>query len=227
MRAVNLLPREEQHVRLEGVRTPLLLAAGGIAAVTAGAVVLAFSASGTVDDRLAELAAIRAEIEDLPTAPKSVLTQGALLQERTDRTAALAAALSTRVSFDRMLREISYVLPEDAWLTRLEATGPAIDAPVTPGTPTTSRPPASSSALEGVTIEGATYTHASVSRVLSRLSAIPSLENVWLTATARVEPQAPATQTGGGQASTPAATRKGKTVVTFTVSATLRSGASS
>jgi Tfp pilus assembly protein PilN len=226
MRAVNLLPREEQHVRLEGVRTPLLLAAGGIAAVTAGAVVLAFSASGTVDDRRAELAAIRAEIEDLPTAPKSVLTQGALLQERTDRTAALAAALTTRVSFDRMLREISYVLPEDAWLTRLEATGPASVAPVTPGTPSTSRPPASSS-VEGVTIEGATYTHASVSRVLSRLSAIPSLENVWLTATARVEPQAPATQTGGGQASTPAATRKGKTVVTFTVSATLRSGASS
>ena len=65
MRAVNLLPREEQHVRLEGVRTPLLLTAGGIAAVTAGAVVLAFSASGTVDDRRAELAAIRAEIEEI------------------------------------------------------------------------------------------------------------------------------------------------------------------
>jgi Tfp pilus assembly protein PilN len=229
MRAVNLLPRDEQRARLEGARTPLLLAAAGVAAVTAGAVMLALSASGTADDRRAELAAVEAAIARLPKAQKSVLTQGVLLQERTDRTAALSAALSTRVSFDRVLREISYVLPEDTWLTGFEATGPATFAPATTSTPGTPTPPVSS-ALEGVTIEGATYSHESVARVLSRLSAIPSLENVRLAATARVEPQAPEVQLGEGQASKPKATKKkkkGKAVVTFTVSATLRTGASS
>ncbi len=218
MRAVNLLPRDEQRARFEGARTPLLIAAGGVAAVTAGAVVLAFSASGTADDRRAELTAVEAAIARLPKAPKPAVTQGAILQERTDRTAALSAALSTRISFDRLLREISYVLPEDAWLTGLKAVSPQSFAPATssPG----GTPPPALTTLEGVTIEGATYSHDSVARLLSRLSAAPSLENVRLTSTARIELQTAASQEPGGQAAAP--TKPGKPVVTFTITATLR-----
>ena len=40
MRAVNLLPRDERRERREGARTPVLVLAGGLAAVTAVAVVL-------------------------------------------------------------------------------------------------------------------------------------------------------------------------------------------
>jgi Tfp pilus assembly protein PilN len=223
MRAVNLLPRDEQHARLEGVRTPLLLAAGGVAAATAGAVMLAFSASGTADDHRAELAAVEAAIARLPKAPRPAVTQSVLLQERTDRIAALSAALSTRVSFDRLLREISYVLPEDAWLTGLKAVSPQSFAPATPSPGGT--PPPVLTTLEGVTIEGATYSHNSVARLLSRLSAVPSLENVRLTATARVELQTTESQEPGGQAA--AQTKPGKPVVTFTIAATLRTGAPS
>jgi Tfp pilus assembly protein PilN len=226
MRAVNLLPRDEKQPRLEGGRIPLLLAAGGVAAVTAGAFLIASSASGTADERRAELAAIEAAIAQVPKPPGQALDQGVLAQERTDRVAALSAALTTRFSFDKLLREISFVLPQDAWLTGLKAGLPATVAPQT-GAPSAS----SSPAAQDVTIDGATYSHDSVALILSRLSVVPSLENVSLTATARVEPQSTETVTSATPTSKKATTRKTKkakqkVVVTFTIAASLRPGGS-
>jgi len=224
VRAVNLLPRDEQRARLEGARTPLFLVAGGVAAVTTAAVLLVVSTSGTAVERRAELADVEAAIAKIPRGPDPAVSEGALLKERTDRIVALAAALSTRVSFDRLLREISFVLPEDAWLTGLRAATSASLTPATasPGSP--SQPP-TSAGLDGVTIQGATYSHDSVARVLARLSVVPSLENVRLTASARVESQ-PTQAKGPSGAGEPKSAKKTKqrTVVTFTITASLRTG---
>jgi Tfp pilus assembly protein PilN len=228
MRAVNLLPHDEKQPRLEGGRIPLLLAAGGVAAVTAGAFLLASSVSGTADERRAELAAIEAAIAQVPKPPGQALDEGVLAQERTDRVAALSAALTTRFSFDKLLREISFVLPQDAWLTGLKAGLPAAAAPQT-GAPSASSSPAS----QDVSIEGATYSHDSVALILSRLSVVPSLENVSLTATARVEPQPTQASTSetttskkSRRSGTAKKVKKKKVVVTFTIAASLRPGGS-
>jgi Tfp pilus assembly protein PilN len=224
MRAVNLLPRDEKQPRLEGGRIPLLLAAGGVAAITAGAFLIASSASATADERRTELAAIEAAIAQVPKPPGQALDQGVLAQERTNRVAALSAALTTRFSFDKLLREISFVLPQDAWLTGLKAGLPATVAPQA-GAPSAS----SSPAAQDVTIDGATYSHDSVALILSRLSVVPSLENVSLTATTRVEPQSTATVTPATPTSKKARkTKKAKqkVVVTFTIAASLRPGGS-
>jgi Tfp pilus assembly protein PilN len=223
MRAVNLLPVDERRgTRLEGLRTPLLVAAGGVAAVTTGAVFLAISAAGTADERRAELAAVEATIARLPEAPDPAVSQGILLAERSDRVRALSAALETRVSFDRVLREISLVLPEDAWLTGLTATAPVDVAPA--GTSEVPLPPVATTGPEGITIQGATYSHDSVARVLSRLSVVPSLENVRLTTSARVVPQPLEASGDNGRA---AATTTGRPVVTFSISASFRSSEAS
>ena len=78
--------------------------------------------------------------------------------------------------------------------------------------------PGTASGTPGVTIQGATYSLASVARVLSRLAAMPSLEAVRLTATSRVVPEAPVADAK----SKPKAKRR--TVVTFSIAANLRSG---
>ena len=123
MRAVNLLPRDLESNRDFGGRTPLLVAAGGIAAVTAAAVVLFMSASGSVSDQTSQLESLEAAIASVPSPNQPAVAPAGITQERADRVAAFSAALTYRVPLDRLLRELAYVLPEDAWLTGLTAAG--------------------------------------------------------------------------------------------------------
>ena len=211
MRAVNLLPRELEREHVQGGRAPALVAAGGIAAVTVAAVALFLSASSSVADQRSQLESVQATISQLPVPDQPAVAPGSMAQERTDRVAALAAALSTRVPVDRLLRELAFVLPADAWLTGLAATVPASAAPT--GAPSGST---TSSTMPGVTIQGATYSHESVARVLARLAALPTLADVRLTDSSRVEPS---TQDAGTKKA-----KKAKPVVAFTITATLRSG---
>jgi Tfp pilus assembly protein PilN len=221
MRAVNLLPRDEQRARFEGAKPPFLIAAGGVVLVTIAATLLSFSAAGTADEREAQIADVERQIAELPKAPRSEVSQGTLVRERADRTTALAAALTTRVPFDRLLREISYVFPRNAWLTQFEATAPEAALPEGGGAP----PPPQTQQEEtpGVTIQGAAFTHEGVATVLTRLALVPSLENVQLTASVLVEPQAEAANpTNQGPAAPTARTRAH---VTFIVTASLKTGA--
>lgn len=211
MRAVNLMPRDERRARLELGRLPLFGAAAGVLAVTVAAFLLASSSSSTADEVNAEVQAVETAIAQLPQDQGPAVSSGAMVQERSERVAALSAALASRTAYDRVLREISLVLPGDVWLTSLEAsagTAAALPGGVPPvqAVPTTS----------GVTIEGATYSHDSVATALARLSLVPSLTGVRLTSTALVDPAA---DSESGQA-------KGKRFVTFVVSAAVRTEAS-
>lgn len=218
MRAVNLLPRDAERTGSgDGRRLPLIVGAGGIAAVTAACALLVFSSSGAIDEQRAELALTESAIAALPGTDASSAASGIVSQERADRVAALSAALSSRIPVDRVLRELSYVLPADAWLTGLIANAPK--EPDSAAAPS-GTPPAASSGAAGVTIQGATFSHESVARVLGRLSVLPTLENVRLTASARIEPQTNA----GGDAKAKKEQKKPRPVVTFTIEADLRSG---
>jgi Tfp pilus assembly protein PilN len=210
MRAVNLMPRDERRARLEAGRLPLLAAAGGVVVVTAVAFLIASSASGSASDSEAELQAIEAAIAQVPKEPGAAVSAGMLAQERSNRVSAFSAALASRTAFDRVLREISLVLPEDAWLTHLEASAPAEAEPLAGAVP-----PPQTGAVPGVTIQGATYSHDSVATVLARLAVVPTLTDVRLTSTSLVEPQAEEGEEGSPVSG-------GKPFVTFVVSASVR-----
>ena len=222
MRAVNLLPRDAERQGSDGGRVPILVAGGGIAAVTAAAAVLFMSASGSVSDQRAQLESVEAAIARVPAPSQPAVAPGTFAQERTDRVTALTAALSTRVPVDRLLRELAYVLPEDAWLTGMTASAPTTAAPT--GAPPGTAAPAATGA-PGVTIQGATYSHQSVARVLARLAALPTLSDVRLTASARVEPVVPESDETTKTKKKKRA-KKPKPVVTFTITANVRSGGS-
>ena len=211
MRAVNLLPRDVERERSGASRLPLFLAAGGFAAVTAGSVLLFVSASGSISDQRARLDSLESTLARTPRTGQPAVAADVIAQERTDRVAALAAAMTTRLPLDRLLRELALVLPDDAWLTGLTATAPESTA-APAGTP----PATQTSTTQEVTIQGATYSQASVARVLARLAAVPSLDRVRLSASARVQP----TPEADGSKAKP----KGKVVVTFTITANLRTG---
>jgi Tfp pilus assembly protein PilN len=167
MRAVNLLPREETKRSFEAKRGVVFGAVGGTALATAVLASMTMSAGGTVGSKQAELDSLRAQIAAIPVAPtKDSTDDDALAAEKGVRVGALSAALSGRVAWDRVLRQVSLVLPEDVWLTSLAAVAP------------TSAPTATGGS--GFTLTGSTYSQNGVARFLSRLSVVPDLENVRL-----------------------------------------------
>ena len=115
-----------------------------------------------------------------PSTSRTSETDAALASEKKLRVTALSAALSTRVAWDRVLRQISQVLPEDVWLTSLtSASGQTADASTTTG--------AVGPAGASVTLIGSTYSQRGVARFLARLGVIPALANVQLLSSASVE----------------------------------------
>ena len=183
MQAVNLLPRELDRTTRRPNVVAIVAAAGALflAAVLGGLFVLS---SSTLSENEAKLALARAELAALPAPAQPEPAQdAALAAERAPRVAALSTVLAQRVSWDRVLRRFSLVLPEDVWLQNLTLT----NAPVA-ATPAPAGQPATAPAVPtGFSITGRTYSHAGVARLLSRLTAVPDLQDVRLSGSKRVE----------------------------------------
>jgi Tfp pilus assembly protein PilN len=177
VRAINLLPRDDARGGRQAQWIVLIPVAAAVllTAVTSAAFL---SASGTVKTKEAELATLKDELAAIPTPDASkVQTQNALATDKQTRVTALGTALSRRVAWDRIFRELSLVLPEDVWLATLSA-----KAPVSSSVASAPAPPATGTSVAATqfTLDGYTYSHAAVARLLSRLSVVPDLVNVQL-----------------------------------------------
>jgi Tfp pilus assembly protein PilN len=184
MRAVNLLPKDS--ARRAGPPVPTAVAAtviGGLVLVSLMVSVLLLSAHGKVKSRELELAQKQAELAAIPVPAQNRLQQqDALVADKSARVAALNAALSKRIAWDRVLREFALVLPDDVWLLSLSATAPS-SAAATPVAGTSSTSSSSTPTLGGqlgFSIEGYTYSHDAVARLLTRLAIVPDLQQVQL-----------------------------------------------
>jgi Tfp pilus assembly protein PilN len=175
MRAVNLLPSDVDQGR-KG--PPVAIVAGCAGAVLAMAVLAGgyLQASSKVGDANGQLSALDVQLAAIPQPAAEPSTLSALPQERQARVSALAVVLSQRVAWDRILREISLVLPDDVWLNALQATAPSSSSTPAPAT----TPGAATTASTGFKLTGFTYSQAAVARLLSRLSVIPDLSDVQL-----------------------------------------------
>ena len=85
-------------------------------------------------------------------------------QEMQPRLAAVSTALSTRIAWDRILREFSLVLPSHIQLSTLGLTQPG----------------AGPTSTSGLQLTGITYSYADVARLLSRMALVPDLTAVTL-----------------------------------------------
>ena len=173
MRAVNLLPIDVRVGRRRPPAAPLAVAAAGVLA--ASLLTMAFlSANGRVDEREQELTALERELETTRRAAKPKPAQSGLAAEREQRFTALNDAMTKRLAWDRILRELSLVVPDDVWLSSLTAGGGSAA-----GTTATTTDPATTAA-QTLTFNGFTYTQESVARLLTRLDLAPDLANVKL-----------------------------------------------
>jgi Tfp pilus assembly protein PilN len=197
MRSVNLLPRDDAKRQRKQPGAVLLTAVLGSVLVIALLTGLFLTSSSTVSDRTAELDAARAELAAIPPAPAAPTDNSGLETEKSARVQLLGKALGSRVAWDRVLREISLVLPDDVWLESLAAN--AADPNFVPNPGQTEAPPGT------FTISGFSYSHDGVARLLSRLAVIPSLDRPTL-------------------GSSVIDTTKARNVVKFTITAAIRQG---
>lgn len=180
MRAVNLLPRQQVEQKRERPNAVALGAAIGGAAVLLVLVGVFLLASRSVDRQRQALADARAVLAATPAHNMSAKTQSfraKLLNQREQRSLALAAAIGKRVAWDRILRRVALVMPDDVWLQSLTGSVPLDSALPVTATTTPSALPATPTAL---TIQGYTYSQDGVARLLERLEVIPDLKNVQL-----------------------------------------------
>lgn len=172
MRAVNLLPRDQGQRQIKKESLPVLVGAcsGLLVAAVLGALFL--MGSGKVAAQQRTLDDLNRRYQALPPAPAGPTpAQQALAGEQSARVSALSTALSSRTAWDRVFREFSLVLPNDVWLTTLTAKSPI--SPLTNASTTGAAP-------SQFMIQGRTYSHDGVARLLSRLQVVPDLTNVQL-----------------------------------------------
>jgi Tfp pilus assembly protein PilN len=205
MRAVNLLPRQQVESGRERPNAVVLVAAIGGAAVMLGLVGGFLVANRSVDRQRQALSTARAVLAVTPAHHVSASTQAfrqQVLNQREQRSLALASALSKRVAWDRILRRFALVLPDDVWLNGVTGVVPLSGTTATVTPTTSSALPAAATEL---TINGYTYGQDSVARLLERLQVVPDLKNVQLK-------------------SSSAAKLAGRTVYSFTIVSDIRNG---
>jgi len=188
LRAVNLLPADAQTgTRKRPTKTQILVPAALAVPVVALAA-LFLPAHSSVGSKQSELDSLKAELATLP-APTAAGIDQSIKGEQARRAAVVADVLSKRAAWDRVLRDVSVVLPRNVWLNQVEGTVAApLSTPVDIAAESTAAAaPATLATTTGIRIIGRTYDQTGVARTLARLAVVPTLGNVQLTRSAPVK----------------------------------------
>jgi hypothetical protein len=184
MRAVNLLPLD-QRAGAKSIRQedPAVVVGSALGVVVIIALAASFlTAHGKATAEQAKLSAARLELAALSekrkaeqaklkpvkvTAPVTpIVPPPSVTGQEATWLSSVSQVLGQRIAWDRILREVSLVMPSDVSLSALTLTAPA----TTPG----------AAVAQGFVITGSAYSYDSVARLLSRLALVPDLSNVTL-----------------------------------------------
>ncbi|HEY4412959.1 MAG TPA: PilN domain-containing protein [Gaiellaceae bacterium] len=168
MRAVNLLPGESKGGVSRNAPQPAVLAAaitGFAAVIVIGGGNLVQTARMSSAQKTLNAAKIQLAATPLPPkTPEVTPPPPAVAQQMQPRLAAVSNVISSRIAWDRILREFSLVLPPGIQVQSLALTAPSV---VT-------------ASAQGFDLIGLTFTYDDVARLLSRMALIPDLSNVTL-----------------------------------------------
>jgi Tfp pilus assembly protein PilN len=188
MRAVNLLPKEFAARKSLREEDPAVVVGSALAVVVLIALGASFLvAQSKANTQQKRLTAARLELGKFsqknnseppaktPAVPITpIVPPPSIVGQEAVWLSSVTSTLSQRIAWDRVLREVSLVMPDDVTLTSLTMTAPA-----TPG----AIPTGPAGAAQGFVIAGSAFSYPSVARLLSRLGLVPDLSNVTLTST--------------------------------------------
>jgi Tfp pilus assembly protein PilN len=187
MRAVNLLPKEFAARKSLREEDPAVVVGSALAVVVLIALGASFLvAQSKANTQQKRLTAARLELgkfsqKSNPTPVKKpavpitpIVPPPSIVGQEAVWLASVTSTLSQRIAWDRVLREVSLVMPDDVTLASLTMTAPA-----TPG----AIPTGPAASAQGFVIAGSAFSYPGVARLLSRLGLVPDLSNVTLTST--------------------------------------------
>ncbi len=181
MRAFNLMPSDASastdSVRANPVRLAIAVAALVILALFASMFLIA---NARVADKQQELNDLMGQLAALNVPSEEPIPQAAdpsLIAEKDARSNALGSALGSRVAWDRVLRDLSLVLPDDVWLTGIISSGGTVPTNEDGSGPTVEQLEASKSVVE---LNGFSRSAEGVATLLSRVQVLPQVESATL-----------------------------------------------
>jgi Tfp pilus assembly protein PilN len=189
MKAVNLVPTEHRRAGPSGERSGSGYAVLGVLAVLLVMAVAYVVTANSVNDRTTKAANAKQEADALEAQASQLdsFTDFASIKEQ--RLAAVKLAAETRFDWERLMREISRVMPEGSWLQTTQASvaaDPAAGAvPTTNATAVPTGPQA--------TFVGCTPNQSEVAKILVRLRSMHRVTDVELNESLREQAAAEVT----------------------------------
>lgn len=205
MRPVNLIPPEERRGVKAPMRTgPLAYVVVAVLAVALVAVTLVVLASNQIADKKAEKASLQSELAAAQAASKRVQSYAAFASVQQAREQTVSTLAKSRFDWERVLRELAIVIPNDVWITNLTATV-SPDA-LASSSDSSSSASASTESISGpsLVIQGCAGGHESVARFLAAVHEIDGVTRASVTSSERPDPnqQAAASQAATGAGGT-------------------------
>ncbi len=205
MRAVNLLPRDLQNAKSIRNEDPAVVVGSALGVIVMIALGSAFYvAHGKANAQQVQLTKARLELAQLseqkhptpkPATPSAPITPivppPAVTGQEASWLSAVSTNLSQRIAWDRVLREVSLVVPDDVTLTQLTMTAPTAASEAAAAAP-------GATASQGFVIQGTAFSYDSVARLLSRLALVPDLSDVNLASTGSDAAPGSASASGSG-----------------------------
>lgn len=200
MRPVNLIPPDERHGERPPLRTgPLAYAIVAVLALALIGVTLMVLASNKVADHKSEVESLKAQVDTAQTQAKrlsSYTSFAAMQQARQDTVTSLA---QSRFDWERVLREVAIVIPNDVWLTNLTASASA-GADTTAGSSGSSASTGASvtAGISGpsLDIQGCAAGHEAVARFLAALREVDGVTRVTVMSSDRPDASSSTATTG-------------------------------
>lgn len=181
MRPVNLIPPEDRRGETAPTRSgPLAYVVVGLLAVALAAVCGVVLFDKRVDERTAEAAALESEAAEVQARAASLASFTTFQQLHDARVVTIDQLARSRFDWERVLDELSLVIPQNVWLTTL-------DGSVAPGTGSTGSGSGLRESIPGPALEmsGCGKSHRDVARLVAAMKDIDGVTRVIATDSAK------------------------------------------
>jgi Tfp pilus assembly protein PilN len=201
MRPVNLIPLEERHGQMAPLRTgALAYVIVAVLAVALAGVTAVVITGNKISDRKADVASLKSKVAVAKAEADrlSAYTDFAAMQQaRQDTVTSLA---TSRFDWERVLRELAIVIPDDVWMTSVTAA-----ASSDPASSSTSSSTGSSATAEitgpSLDIQGCAAGHEAVAKFLASLREVDGVTRVSVMSSDRPEADGSTTSSTSSSAS--------------------------